>query len=113
MAGIGYTFAEGAIFAEQVAQRTLEWLLMFTWPSDTMGPQKDGVGTSWIELATSWMFFHEQYLPVKRPSCDGKYVVITPEGFDAAKGLGVTLSELGCSFPAHLQNVQALVPQHS
>ena len=25
----------------------------------------------------------------KRPSCDGKYVVITPEGFDAAKDLGV------------------------
>ena len=102
---------EDAIFGEQVAQQTLEWLSMFTWPSDTMGPQKDGVGTSWIELATSWMFYHQQYLPVKRPSCDGKYVVITPEGFDAAKDLGVTLSELGCSFQAHLQNVQALVPQ--
>ena len=85
---------------------------MFPWPSDTMGPQKDGVGTSWIELATSWMLYHQQYLPVKRPPCDGKYVVITPEGFDAAKDLGVTLSELGCSFQAHLQNVQALVPQN-
>ena len=90
-------FVEGAIFGEQVAQQTLEWLSMFTWPSDTIGPQKDGVGTSWIELATSWKFFyHQQYLPVKRPSCDGKYVVITPEGFDTAKDLGVTLSELGC-----------------
>ena len=49
---------------------------------------------SWIELATSWMFYQQQYLPVKRPSCDGKYVVIAPEGFDAAKDLGVTLSEL-------------------
>ena len=30
---------------------------------------------------------------------------------NAAKDFGVTLSELGCSFQAHLQNVQALVPQ--
>ena len=48
---------------------------------------------------------------MKRPSCDGKYVVITPEGCDTAKDLGVTLSELGCSFQADFQNVQALVPQ--
>lgn len=65
-----------------------------------MGPQKDGVGTSWIELATSWMFFHQQYLPVRRPSCNGHDVVITPEGFDAAKDLG-----------AHLHNLQVLVPE--
>ena len=104
-------FVEDTILGLQVAQQTLEWLAACIWPSDTMGPQKDGVGTSWIELATSWVFFHQQYLPVRRPSCNGHDVVITPEGFDAAKDLGVTLSELGCVFQAHLHNLQVLVPE--
>ena len=68
-----------------------------------------GIGYTFVEDA----FFGEQVAQQtlkwlftwKRPSCDGKYVVITPEGFDAAKDLG------GCSFQAHLRNVQALVPQ--
>ena len=104
-------FLGDTILGLQVAQQTLEWLSKFVWPRDTMGPQKDGVGTSWIELVTSWMMYHRRYFPVHRPSCDGYEVVITPGGYDAAKDLGVTLSELGCMFQAHLQNLQALVPQ--
>lgn len=36
---------------------------------------------------------------------------MTPAGFDAAKELGVSLPELGCTFQNHLSNLQALIPQ--
>ena len=104
-------FVGDCILGNKVSLQTLQWLGEFLWPTDTLGPQKDGVGTSWIELAVSWMYYHQQFLPVKRPSHDGSDILIIPEGFDAAKDMGVTLSELGCGFQSHLGNLQALVPQ--
>ena len=104
-------FIGDCILGCKTASHTLQWLSEFLWPVDTKGPVKDGVGTSWTELVTSWMIYNQRYFPVRRPAHNGNDIIITPEGFNEAKDLGISISELGYAFQNHISNLQALVPQ--
>eukprot|EP00438_Fugacium_kawagutii_P015444 Skav221576 [mRNA] locus=scaffold1376:1136980:1140273:- [translate_table: standard] len=105
------TFLDACVYGQDVANMTLTWLRQLRWPGHNRGPMEHETGTAWIELALSWMFFNQAFLPVLRASATMDKRVILPGCDRTAKEWTVTFAEVGTMMSNLLDNVIALTPQ--
>ena len=94
----------------EALQQTLQWLQLFQWPREPVGPLGHQCGVSWAELALSWMFYNRSYLPIRRFTVEGTDVILTPANFFKAKEWRVTLTEMGSSCQHLFEHLRALIP---
>ena len=104
-------FLDQCLWGPFIAEKTVEWLKQLRWPLDNKGPMGATTGISWIELAISWMLYHELYLPIRRLSSDNEERILIPANYNQALEHKATLSEFGTMMQQVVDNVGALIPQ--
>ena len=75
------------------------------------GPLGFNRGISWIELAMSWMLYHNLYVPVVREDERKVKRLLQPASYSDAKGNGLTLFESGTMIQKIIDNLEALLQQ--
>ena len=104
-------FLRESSFGGEFAILAYQWMLELKWPSTDDGPLNLQSGTSWIELALSFMCFSCKYLPVLRKDEHGTQRLIFPGNFSSAKDRGLTYTEAGTMMQKLVEQVRSLVPE--
>ena len=104
-------FLQDCAFGQEFARLTVDWLCQFKWPPQDVTPLDGHCGTSWIELAVSWMCWTKRYIPLLRPDGEGNLKVLLPGCYNHAADYHMSFTEAGTMLEKLLGNVQALCPQ--
>ena len=104
-------FLAHSSFGRDFAEVTIDWLQQISWPRDGETPLESHTGTSWIELALSWMCFNRRYLPILRQNVEGQTRVLVLANQNDAQEHHLTFTECGTMLEKLLGNTQALTPQ--
>ena len=105
-------FLDFSMFGRSLMESFLCWVQCLKWRSDGNldGPMHLQCGTSWIELAVSWMLHARTYVPVLRENSDKQRLLVHARNYEEAKEIGVGLSESGTSLQKMWDNLFALLP---
>ena len=96
---------------EAYSRMTLAWLKAVKWPPDDKGPSGLTVGTSWIEMAVSWMLFNKAYVPVLRKDNKGDLRCFCIGSHTAAIEHSLTFNEAGTMLEKMVRHLQGLIPE--
>eukprot|EP00435_Cladocopium_sp_Y103_P074345 s105_g48.t1 len=108
---VDQTFLSSAAFGQEFAQMFVDWARQLVWPTDTTGPLGCTTGITWVELALSFMVYHQRYLPVLRKDERGVNRLVFPGSLESAKQHGLTYLESGTMLQKLLVNTAGLIPE--
>ena len=112
-AEVDIDFFHFSMYGGETLEKVLRWMRCLKWPAeDTIkGPLGHNTGVSWVELALSYMFFHDQYLPALRQDDQGQRTLVNVRSYEHACELGLGMSECGTMLQKCWDNLIALTPQ--
>ena len=82
-----------AAFGERLTHMTLEWVRALKWPQEREHPLLQQTGTSWVELAISWMCYHQCYIPAIRKDHSGVQRLLNVSSVEEAAEISLTYTE--------------------
>lgn len=91
------------------ASHMLAWATQLLWPVDmgAVGPH-GAEGVSWTELACSFMYATQQYLPIVRVDSDQQSRIIQPGSHKSVKEYNVSLAEFTSAMVTLFDHTQSL-----
>ena len=84
-------FLSHSSFGEEIATMTFHWMRSLKWPTTDESPLDSATGTTWVEMAISWMHYNRRYPPILRKDASGVQRVIFPGFFFFSKGTRVVI----------------------
>lgn len=98
-----------SLWGRQAIDTAKQWLQAVKWPTEPQDA-KD-IGVSWTEIALSMIMMRGMWLPLKRKTDLGSWVVIQPGTTLEAINHGTDLLEQTTAASGIIQQCRALVPQ--
>eukprot|EP00438_Fugacium_kawagutii_P032555 Skav201091 [mRNA] locus=scaffold2562:88776:94007:+ [translate_table: standard] len=100
-----------SVWGIQPMHSVQDWLQSIQW--DLQAPLEGNIGISWTEIALSLSLHRGMWLPVKRKTSEGSWVILQPRTHQEALSMGIDLQEQTASAVAVVTQYRALVPDET